>query len=267
MGVAGVGAGEGDAAGVGAGVGLVREALGGFEQPASISADSRTSAVLRTIGPVVINAGRIRWFRVAGVAALAAPVLMWSEFLVMGTSRQGYDLLTRPFSDLATKGTQNATLFDLGFFLVPGVLTFIVGVGLWFALRDGQVSRAGALLIAGAGAFLFATGVFQQDPGSYVAGVLHGTMSQICFALASVAPLVLFIGSADHAHLAPPRRFWLAASLAALGIEASAWALHGVHYPLGFFQRPFTLVLTAWFVTTGVWLLRVRHNEGLSLAD
>jgi hypothetical membrane protein len=225
----------------------------------------------------MFNATRSQWFRsspalnwrrAAGVAAIAAPVLMWSAFLAMGLSRQGYNLLTRPFSDLATRGTPHASFFDLGFFLIPGVLTIVVGVGLWFAFRGGQAWRSGAVMIVGAGVFLFATGIFQQDPTSFVAGVLHGTMSQICFALASVAPLVLFIGSSDHIHLAPPRRFWLTLSLAALAIEGSAWALRGVtHYPEGAFQRPFTLVLTAWFIATGAWLLRVRQNEGRSLAD
>ena len=193
---------------------------------------------------------------------------MWSEFVTMGLSRQGYDMLTRPFSDLATRGTQNSTLFDVGFFLVPGILTVLVGLGLWAALRGGHAWRSGSALIVGAGVFLFATGIFQQDPHSHLAAVLHGTMSQICFAMASVAPLVLFVGSAEHLHLSPPRRLWIVASLAALSIEASAWALRAMtHYPEGFFQRPFTLVLTAWFVTTGAWLLRVRRFEGLSVTD
>jgi hypothetical membrane protein len=214
------------------------------------------------------RSGEVNWRRAAGLAAMAAPILMWSEFLAMGLSRQGYNMLTRPFSDLATRGTPHATLFDLGFFLVPGVLTVVVGIGLWFAVRGGQAWRFGAVMIVVAGVFLFATGVFQQDPTSHVAGVLHGTVSQICFGIASVAPLVLFVGSADHIHLAPPRRFWLMLGVAALAIEGSAWALRAVtHNPEGAFQRPFTLVLTAWFIATGAWLLRVRKIEGLSVAD
>src|SRR5450759_621285 len=63
---------------------------------------------------------------------------MWSEFLTMGISRPGYNLLTRPFSDLATRGTPHAGLFDLGFFLVPGALIMVLGVGLWYAIRGGQ---------------------------------------------------------------------------------------------------------------------------------
>lgn len=208
------------------------------------------------------------WRRAAGWAALAAPLLMWFGFLTIGMTRHGYNLLTRPFSDLATRGTPHADLFALDFFFVPGVLTIVLGVGLWFVIRGGQAWRAGAVMVVFTGVFMIAIGAFPQDPNSFVAGLLHGTMAQTCFAIASVAPLALFMGSASHIHLAPPRRLWLAAALAALAIEAAAVALRPVlSYPDGLFQRPFTLVLTIWFITTGAWLLRGHKFEGLSVPD
>ncbi len=208
------------------------------------------------------------WRRAAGLSALVAPLLMWADFLMMGFGRRGYNLLTRPFSDLATRGTPHADIFTLGFFFLPGLLTIVLGVGLYFAIRGGQAWRAGAVLVVFTGVFMLAVGAFPQDPHSYVAGVLHGTMAQICFAIAAVAPLVLFVGSRHHLHFAPPRRLWLAAGVAALAIEALAIALHPVlHYPDGAFQRPFTLALTLWFVATGAWLLRGRQFEGLSVPD
>jgi Protein of unknown function (DUF998). len=207
------------------------------------------------------------WRRAAGWAALLAPLLMWSEFLTMGTSRYGYNLLTRPFSDLATRGTPNAGLFDLGFFLVPGLLTVILGLGL-YAVSHGEAWRMGALMVTASGVFLVAAGAFPQDPSSVVEGLLHGTMAQTCFALASVAPLLLFLGSGNLSHFAPPRRVWLGAALAAFGIEALAIAARPLaSYPDGLFQRPFTVVLTIWFITTGAWLLRGHKLEGLSVPD
>lgn len=199
--------------------------------------------------------------RAGGFAALAAPTLMWSEFFTHALTRQGYNLLTRPFSDLATRGTPNSIDFDLGFFIVPGLLTVVVGLGLWFATH-GQTWRIGSVLIMAAGIFLFATGVFRQDPHSFTAAVLHGTMAQTCFAIASVAPLVLFVGSMRHTHLGAPRRLWLLAGLATVAIEGFGVLIRPVtHLPDGFFQRPFTLVLTVWFVATGLWLLRRAKGD------
>lgn len=205
--------------------------------------------------------------RAAGYAAIATPVLMWAGFFAAALTRPGYNLLTRPFSDLATRGTSNATVFDLGFFVLPGVLTIVVGAGLWVA-GSTPWWRLGATLICAAGGFLVATGAFQQDPGSSSAAILHGTVSQTCFAIASVAPVVLFLASFRDARLSPPRRVWLVTGLSAALIEGAGVALRPVyHYPDGLFQRPFTIALTVWFVATGAWLLRARSGEGLALAD
>ncbi len=193
---------------------------------------------------------------------------MWSGFLAAALSRQGYNLLTRPFNDLATRGTANSTIFDIGFFIVPGVLITLVGAGLWFAGEAGRAWRTGSVLIGAVGFFLFATGIFQQDPTSTTASILHGTVSQTCFAIASVAPVVLFVASFRDRHLGPPRQVWLATGVAALLIEGVGVALRPVvHYPDGFFQRPFTIALTVWFVATGAWLLRARRAEGLVVAE
>ena len=209
----------------------------------------------------------LTWRRVAGVAAVAIPLLMWTDFLTMGLTRAGYNLLTRPFSDLATTGTPNAALFSAGFFFVPGLLTVLLGAGLWLAFAGNHAWRLGAAMVVIAGVFLVATGVFPQDPHVPMAGVMHGTVSQICFAIGSGAPLVLFAGSRDHA-LPPPRRVWLGLGIASLLIEAFGVLVRpAMHLPYGVFQRPFTLVLTAFFVTTGFWLLRGRQIEGLSVPD
>jgi len=210
----------------------------------------------------------INWRRAAGIAAVAAPLLMWADFLGVGLTRSGYNLLTRPFSDLATMGTQNSTVFDVGFFLVPGLLTVVIGLGLLDTRGMGRLWNAGAALVIGAGAFLFLTGVFRQDPSVPSAGVLHGTVSQICFALASIAPALLFIGSAGLRTSAPPRRVWLVVAVAALALELFGVLVRpALHIPYGLFQRPFTLALTVFFVTTSFWLLRDRRLRGLSVQD
>jgi hypothetical membrane protein len=201
----------------------------------------------------------------AGFAALAAPALMWSEFLTMGTLRRGYNLITGPASDLATRGTPNAAIFSAGFFFIPGLLTMLVGAGLWLAHGEGRTWRLGAVLVGFAGGFLVLTGAFPQDPGSQVAGLLHGIMSQTCFAIVTASMVALTAGAPRGARMGPPRRVWLAVAAAVVLIEAFNVLLREpLGVPNGFFQRPFTLTLTAWFVVTGVWLLRRHRVEGLS---
>jgi len=192
---------------------------------------------------------------------------MWSEFLTMGTLRHGYNLVTGAASDLATRGTPDAAVFSAGFFFVPGLLTVLVGAGLWFAHRDSRVWSLGAALVGIAGVFLVLTGVFPQDPHSPFSGFMHGLVSQTCFAIATGSMVALALGAPDRPRASPPRRLWLSVAAAVVLIEAFNVLLRApLGLPQGLFQRPFTLTLTAWFVVTGVWLLRAHQRQALPVA-
>ena len=202
----------------------------------------------------------------AGFAALAAPVLMWTEFLAMGSRRHGYNLVTGAASDLATRGTPNAALFSAGFFFLPGLLTVLVGAGLWYAHTESRTWRAGAVLVGIAGVFLILTGAFPQDPASPLAGLLHGLASQTCFVIATASMVALAVGAPRRARMSPPRRLWLAVALAVVLVEAFNILLRvPLGLPNGLFQRPFTISLTVWFIVTGIWLVRGHKLEGLSV--
>jgi hypothetical membrane protein len=193
---------------------------------------------------------------------LAAPLLMWTNFFTFATLRHGYNLLTQPFSQLAAVGTPNATLFDFGFFLIPGALTIGIGISLLLTLRGSMAWRAGTLLIVASGVFLFATGVVPMNYHSAAQSGLHSALSQVCFALASFTPLGLFLVSRGHAHLSPPRQLWLITGLASFLIEILGFTLlPALHVPYGYFQRSLTLTLTFFFISTGLWLLRTRFTH------
>jgi hypothetical membrane protein len=197
------------------------------------------------------------WRRTAGLAALFAPTLMWSALFVFGPRRHGYNLLSRTFSELSARGTPYAFLFELGFFLIPGVLALVVALGLWFGFPATLLWRLGAALIFLAGLFLCAAGVFPQDSSSMTAGIIHRFLAQTCFFLTSLAPFFLSAGSSAPTHSAPPRRLWLATGIASFAIAVAGLTLRSlIPAPEGFFEHSFTLVLTLFILATGIWLLR-----------
>jgi hypothetical protein len=86
---------------------------------------------------------------------------------------------------------------------------------------------------------------------------MHGTVSQTCFAIAAAAPLVLLLGAPQGVLPRPHRWLWLTAGVAGVAIEVFGVTMRaGLNLPEGIFQRPFTLVFTAWFLGAAAWLLR-----------
>ena len=201
--------------------------------------------------------GHVSWPRVGGMAAVAAPLLMWAECIGHGLARSGYDLLTRAASDLGARGAPDAAPFTVGFFYGPGLLTGLLGVGLWRAVRGGWAWRTGALLVVAEGLLLVLAGAFPEDATSARATSLHQDLANACFTAAVLAPLALVWG-APAAAFGPPRRLWLLSG-AVLALLQVTGAVVGASVPPGLVQRPFGLVLTVWFLSTGAWLLRLPN--------
>lgn len=205
---------------------------------------------------------RPSWRRVGGMAAIAAPVLMWAEFIGHGLARPGYNLLTRAASDLAARGEPDATSYVIGFFYVPGLLVALLGVGLWRAARGGRTWRVGTFLVVAEGLLLVLAGAFREDPTSATATSLHQNLATACFTAAMLAPLVLLRGTPARTAFGPPRRLWLLSGAALAALQVSGMLVGTARpFPPGFVQRPFGLVLTVWFVSTGAWLLRLPDRD------
>lgn len=191
------------------------------------------------------------------MAALLAPLLMWVEFFVMGSLRPGYNLVTGAASELAARATTNAAVYSAGFFFLPGILTLFVAAGLWRTGRGSALWRIGAVLVAVAGALLVLTGVFPLDRDSALSTELHNIVSQSCFVVATVAMLLLAAGASRIPWEGVPRKLWLAVGLALAAVEVfNVTVRQAMGLPNGLFQRPFMILLTVWFVVTGIWLLR-----------
>src|SRR5579864_4235893 len=103
---------------------------------------------------------------VGGVAGIATPVVMWTAFLLAAFFRPGYDLIRDPSSELGEIGSPGAAIFNLAFFLVPGVLTICFGAAL-AGFPGGRWERlAGSLMISLSGLSMFASGLIPMAPNS-----------------------------------------------------------------------------------------------------
>jgi hypothetical membrane protein len=206
---------------------------------------------------------------VGGLAAVVAPALMWTAFIGASMATPGYNLLTRAASDLGARGAPTAAEYVPAFFYLPGALAVLVGLGLLATWKGGTAWRAGVALVVIEGAFLILAGVFAEDPHSPAATTVHQALAGVCFISAAIAPLALTIGHGGTAGSRPPLRLWLLAGGALVAIYTGAVLLGvaGVHYPQGFLQRPFTIVLTAWYVATGVWMLRAAADTSAPASD
>jgi hypothetical membrane protein len=203
---------------------------------------------------------------VGGFAAVVAPVLMWLEFIGAGTSTPGYNLLTRAASDLGERGAATAAAYVPGFFYVPGALAVLVGLGLLATWKGGIAWRVGALLVVTEGVFLMLAGAFAEDPHSIAATSVHQGLAGVCFVAGALAPLALVFARPKTSGPRPPIRLWLltGGALVAIYLSAILLSVVGVHFPQGLLQRPFTVVLTGWYLVTGIWMLRAAVEQSRS---
>src|SRR5579864_7734844 len=103
---------------------------------------------------------------VGGAAGMATPIVMWTAFLVAAFLRPGYDLIRDPSSELGQLGSPGAAIFNVAFFLVPGVLTLCLGAAL-ATFPGGRWARlAGSLMISFSGLSMFASGLIPMAPNS-----------------------------------------------------------------------------------------------------
>lgn len=193
-----------------------------------------------------------------GVSATVAPLLMWTAFIGAGTATPGYNLLTRAASDLGARGVTTAALYVPFFFYLPGFLAVLAGLGLLATWKGGKVWQLGALLVMVEGVFLILAGAFAEDAHSMVATTVHQELAGVAFIAAALAPLALVLGRPKTPEWRPPLRLWLltGGTLIAIYVGALLLKAAGVTYPSGLYQRPFTIVLTVWYLATGLWMLR-----------
>jgi hypothetical membrane protein len=181
------------------------------------------------------------------------PLLMWASFLLIGATTQGYDLVTRPASDLGAHGSANAGLFNLGFFYIPGLLCLVFTAALAELARPASLPAA--ILVTAGAVSLLISGLFRVDPSSPSATHLHQAVGISFVTAMPLAPIVVAFSAARRTSL---QRY--AALSAAIGGGLVIVAVLSVALPenarpsSGVFQRCSAVLETAWFWLTA-WAL------------
>ncbi len=215
---------------------------------------------------------RRRLVQITSGILVTVPVVLWSMFLTFGLLRHGYGLLTSAASSLGAKGTPHAEAFNIAFFYTGGILTALAGTGLAILHHRSFRWLLGSIFMIVAGVLLFLTGVFPTAGAGHFDAHMHGLVSQWCFVLASVAPLLLVLDSKHLFHQPGLQRILKIVAVSSLVIEVLQIAIaHIIRYPYGYFQRSFMASLSIALLILGIWLKRhytaVHHPQPLAITD
>jgi len=189
--------------------------------------------------------------RLAAWAGVACPPVAAAGLLLAGWLSPGYDPVRTTLSHLGQHGQPFALAVNLAF---AALGLAYVGVAWALGRALGPGSRAGAALVALAGAALVGVAIVSRDPAHPIP---HRAVALVLFLALALAPLLVAVRLrgeprwARHAALSMAT-FAASAVLLAAGL---AGLLHG-GLPAGAWERVFTGVNLAWLVAVAGGLLR-----------
>ncbi len=196
---------------------------------------------------------------VGGAAGMATPIVMWTAFLVAAFLRPGYDLIRDPSSELGQLGSPGAALFNMAFFLVPGVLTICFGAAVATFPGRRWARLAASLMISLSGLSTFASGLIPMAPNSEPLTFWHRFAGLPLLTVFPAGILLLSLVLRSDLRLRADARLGLLCG-SVLVILIGCYELHVVAIPDGLFQRLSLAVLTPWFVGIGIRLFRLNSR-------
>ncbi|MBM7438360.1 DUF998 domain-containing protein [Streptomyces sp. HB132] len=145
--------------------------------------------------------------------ALAGPVFFASATIQMAT-REGFDITRHPISQLATGG---AGWIQISTFVLAGLGTLALAVGIRRTLTEGRGRRALPILVGAFGLGLIASGLFPMDPeNGFPVGtpdrpiarmswhsVAHSASAVAAYSALAVAAVVLTVRCVRHRAVLP----------------------------------------------------------------
>ena len=197
-----------------------------------------------------------RWLRLGALAGIAAPLLMWIAFFLAGVKRNGYNLLLDPASELGQAGIPGAWAFNLGFFVIPGVLIMTFAARLNGLLARRRFGPIVSLLIGVSGLSLLLSGLITMNPGSPPSSLWHQTVGLPLLTTLPAGILLASMALPQQPGWQFYRGLCLAIGLLLVALIAG-YELHVFGLRDGILQRANLLLLTGWYVAMGIRLIRL----------
>jgi hypothetical protein len=215
-----------------------------------------------------------RWLLIGGVVG---PLLFIVVFLIEGATRPGYSVWRNYVSELSLS---NQGWEQIANFIVCGVLSLGLAIGLRRAWPTGKASVWGPVLVGLFGLSLIVAGIFVTDPArGYPPGAplkgspqtIHGTIHGVN-ALVAFPSLILscFVIARRFATQAGGRGWatyskvvaWVTILLFVASTVSGALDENGVlSAPTGLIQRAQIILLWTWLSLTALRVLRSRLPE------
>lgn len=187
---------------------------------------------------------------------------MWVVFGVAGLQRRGFNLLLDPASELGQTGTFGATAFNVGFFLIPGLLIVVFALRLYPVLARRPIGVIASFFIGSGGLSLLLSGLIPMTPTSSQATLWHRLMGLPLLTTLPIGILLLSAALPENHGWRLERRLSLGAGSIMVALVA-AYQVSRSTLPDGIMQRTMLLLLTAWFVAIGIRLVRESAAETL----
>jgi hypothetical membrane protein len=205
--------------------------------------------------------------RVVGFLGIAACVLFWVTSFVLGGLRPSYSHSMNTISELGARGTPNATWWNVGGFIVPGLLLALAGGVIAHAIgRDQSRLRSlSSLLLVLSGLAIAGQGVIPADMTNGVADITspytrgHFISSLVAAAAWSIGVLLLTGPMKSSPEWHSLRIVSIVLVLLAL---VASFALRGT-LPDGLAQRLGNAIFFTWFVLMSLKLVQ-RRRDGSS---
>ena len=205
--------------------------------------------------------------RIAGILGVVGCVVFWAGLLILGSLRESYSQAVNDISELGAIGTQNAAVWNVMGFIIPGLCLAVVGRAIADTIdtKRGRSGRVAAWLLP-----LFGFGVAGQGlfPALMANGVplitsWHTRTHLIISLISGFSWLIGVLLLITPMRRNPKWGRWYLINIVAVLLAILGSFGRGGGLPDGLVQRVVDAIVFAWFVIVSIKLIQASGKSVL----